>query len=72
MFIIIYAMDLFSMFHNAKLLLPIIPMMCSQVPYWTQVGSKLVKQHNCLELRARSQLSALKVVEGRAEALGWD
>ncbi len=44
----------------------------SQVPCWTQVGSKLVKQRNCLELGARSQLLALKGVEGRAEALGWD
>jgi len=44
----------------------------SQVPCWTQVGSKLVTQRHCLELGARSQLSALKGVEGRAEASGWD
>jgi hypothetical protein len=47
-------------------------MMRSQVPCWTQVGSKLVKQHNCLELGARFQLSALKGVEGHAEAPRWD
>jgi hypothetical protein len=47
-------------------------MMHSQVPCWTQVGSKSVKQRNCLELGARSQLSALKGVEGRAKALRWD
>jgi hypothetical protein len=46
--------------------------MRSQVPCWAQVGSKLVKQRNCLELEARSQLSALKGVEGRAETPGWD
>jgi hypothetical protein len=44
---------------------------CSQVPCWTQVGSKLIKQRNCLELGAHSQLSALKGVEGRAKAPGW-
>jgi hypothetical protein len=44
----------------------------SQVPCWTQVESKSVKQWNCLELAAHSQLSALKGVEGHAEALGWD
>jgi len=44
---------------------------CSQVPRWTQVGSKSVKQWNCLKLGARSQLSTLKGVEGRAEAPGW-
>ncbi len=49
-----------------------IPLMRSQVPYWTQVGSKLVKQWNCLEFEALSQLSALKRVEGRAEPLRWD
>jgi hypothetical protein len=38
----------------------------------SQVGSKLVKQRNCLELGAHSKLSALKGVEGHAEALGWD
>jgi hypothetical protein len=47
-------------------------LMRSQVPCWTQVGSKLVKQLNCWELWARSQLSTLKGVEGCAEALGWD
>jgi hypothetical protein len=46
--------------------------MRSQVPCWTQVGSKSVKQRNCEEFRARSQLSALKGVEGRAKAPGWD
>ncbi len=44
----------------------------SQVLCWTQVGSKLIKQQNCLELGACSQLSTLKGVEGCAEALGWD
>ncbi len=47
-------------------------MMRSQVPCWTQVGSKSVKQRNCLELGACSQLSTLKGVEGRVEAPGWD
>jgi len=47
-------------------------MTCSQVPCWTQVGSKLVKQLNCLELEARFQFSALKGVERRAEVPGWD
>ncbi len=47
-------------------------LMRSQVPCWTQVGSKLVKQQNCLELGARSLLSALKGVEGCAKAPGWD
>ncbi len=44
----------------------------SQIPCWTQVGSKSIKQRNCLELGACSQLSALKGVEGPAEVLGWD
>jgi hypothetical protein len=44
----------------------------SQDPSWTQVGSESVKQRNCLELGARSQLSALKGVEGHAETPGWD
>jgi len=47
-------------------------MMRSQVPCWTQVGSKLVKQRNYLELRACSQLSALKGVKGHVETPGWD
>jgi len=47
-------------------------LMRSQVPCWTQVGSKSVKQRNYLELEARSQLLALKGVEGCAEAPGWD
>jgi hypothetical protein len=47
-------------------------MMHSQVLCWTQVGSKSVKQQNCLEPGARSQLSALKGVEGRAKVSGWD
>ncbi len=38
----------------------------------SQVGSKLVKQWNCLEFGAHSQLSALKGVEGRVDAPGWD
>jgi hypothetical protein len=45
---------------------------CSQVPNYTQVGSKLVSQRNCEKLGARSQLLALEGVEGRAEALRWD
>jgi hypothetical protein len=44
----------------------------SQVPCWTQVGSKSVKQRNCLEFEARSQLSTLKGVKGHAEFSGWD
>jgi len=44
----------------------------SQVPCWTQVGSKSVKHRNCLELSACSQLSALKGVEGHANVPGWD
>jgi hypothetical protein len=51
----------------------VVPFMTrSQVPCWTQVGSKSSKQWNCLELGACSQLSTLKGVEGRAEALEWD
>ncbi len=46
--------------------------MRSQVPSWTQLGSKSIKQRNYLELEARSQLLALKGVEGRAEAPRWD
>jgi hypothetical protein len=46
--------------------------MCSQVPSETQNGSKLLKQWNYEELRAHSQFSALKGVEGRAGTLGWD
>ncbi len=37
-------------------------------PRWALVS----KQRNCEDLRARSQLSALKGVEGRVEAPGWD
>ncbi len=44
----------------------------SQVPCWTQVGSKSIKQRNCLELGAHSQFSALKGVEGHVEVSGWD
>jgi hypothetical protein len=44
----------------------------SQVPCLTQKGAKLLKQRNCEGLGARSQHSALKGVEGRAEALEWD
>ncbi len=44
----------------------------SQVPCWTQIGSKLIKQRNCLELKACSQLSTLKGVEGRVEVQGWN
>jgi hypothetical protein len=40
----------------------------SQVPIKTQEGSKLLKQRNCEELGACSQLSALKGVEGLVEA----
>ncbi len=39
---------------------------------YTQNGSKNVKHRNCLELGARSQLSTLEGVEGRAEAPGLD
>jgi hypothetical protein len=46
--------------------------MCTQAPCYTQDESKWVKQRNCLKLRARSQLSALEGVEGRAEASKWD
>jgi hypothetical protein len=45
---------------------------CTQAPCYTQDESKWVKQWNCLKLGARSQLSALEGVKGRAEALGWD
>ncbi len=44
----------------------------TKVPCQTQNEAKRVKQRNCLKLGARSQLSALEGVEGRAEALGWD
>ncbi len=45
---------------------------CTQAPCQTQDEAKRVKQRNCLKLEARSQLSALKGVEGCAEAPGWD
>jgi hypothetical protein len=32
----------------------------------------VLKQRNCGDLKAHSQLSALKGVEGHAEAPGWD
>jgi hypothetical protein len=44
----------------------------SQVPCWTQVGSKLVKQRRCLEFGAHSQLSTLKGVEGCAKVPRWN
>jgi hypothetical protein len=44
----------------------------SQVTNWTQDESKLLEQRNCEELKACSQLSALKKVEGRAGTPGWD
>ncbi len=44
--------------------------MRSQVPSSTQEGSELFKQRNYEEFGALSQLSTLKGVEGRAEALG--
>ncbi len=44
----------------------------SQVPCWTQVGSKSIKQRNCSKFKARSQLLALKGVERHAEAPRWD
>jgi hypothetical protein len=37
-----------------------------------QDGPWFLKQRNCGDLRAHSQLSALKGVEARAEASGWD
>jgi hypothetical protein len=43
-----------------------------QAPYYTQDESMIVKQRNCLELGAHSQLSALEGVERRAEVLGLD
>ncbi len=44
----------------------------SQVPSQTQDGFKSFKQRNWEEFGARSQLLALKGVEGRAEASKWD
>ncbi len=44
----------------------------SQVPSQAQDGPQFLKQRNCGDLRARSQLSALKGVEGRVEVSGWD
>ncbi len=44
----------------------------SQVPSQSQVRSKLLKLRNCGGFGARSQLSALKGVEGCAEAPGLD
>ncbi len=44
----------------------------SQVLNQSQVRTKLFKLRNCGGLGARSQLVALKKVEGRAEAPGWD
>jgi len=45
---------------------------CSQVSYWSQVRTKSLKLRNWGRLGARSQLSALKGVEGRAKVLGLD
>jgi len=50
----------------------IISLMCSQVPSQTQNRSMFFTQRNCEELGARSQLSALQGVEGRAKASRWD
>jgi hypothetical protein len=47
-------------------------MMRSQVPSYAQEGPWFLKQRNCGDLRARSQLSALKGVKRRAEAPGWN
>jgi len=44
----------------------------SQVPSQTQDGLWFLKQWNCGDLRAQSQLLTLKGVEGHVEALGWD
>jgi hypothetical protein len=44
----------------------------SQVFSLPQVGPKSLKLQNCGGLGARSQLLALKGVEGRAEAPRWD
>jgi len=57
---------------KAQIFVATLNVTCSQVPCWTQVGFMSVKQWNCLELEARSQLSAFKGVKGRAEVLGWD
>ncbi len=45
---------------------------CSQVPSQAQGGPQFLKQRNCEDLRAFSQLSALKRVEGRVEASEWN
>jgi len=47
-------------------------MTSSQVPSQAQDGPKLLKQRNCEELGAHSQLSALEGVEGCVEAPRWD
>ncbi len=44
----------------------------SQVPSQAQDGPWFLKQRNCGDLRARSQLLALKGIEGCAKALGWN
>ncbi len=46
--------------------------MHSQVPSQAQGGPWFLKQRNCGDLRARSQLPTLKRVEGRVEAPGWN
>jgi len=38
----------------------------------SKMGLDFLKQRNCEDLRARSQLLALERVEGRAKAPGWD
>ncbi len=62
---------------NTFLLVPLrrklqLRLMCSQVFSQTQDGSELLKQRNCEEFKARSQLSALKEVEVHVKASGWD
>jgi hypothetical protein len=52
--------------------LKLLMLTCSQVISQAQNGPKLLKQRNCKELGAHSQLLTLKGVKGRAEALGWD
>ncbi len=47
-------------------------LMRSQVPCWTQAGSKSIEQWNCLKLKTQAHLSTLKGVEGHADAPGWD
>ncbi len=60
-------LDILNLFFQIKWI-----MTRSQVPSQAQDGPWFLKHRNCGDLKARSQLSALKGVEGRGEDSGWD